>query len=290
MQIVGGRACDGRAEVYSVAGGGPWVPLVARIEDALLVAEVNGHHQSALEALAALTLVTMLRGDLSTAAIAARQLTVRGHDPSVSPVRLWGQGLGAEVLLRQGRPDEALEALDVAEAAAGRTGPSEILWIHGLQASALTQVGRHAESEAVAAGCHRLFRRASPESWFTIAGTVAVAETDLALGWSRSSESLRALRRLARKAPVAEPVLLVLSGARARARGDHRSARRLLERAVDQAAARELPHERARAHRGLGALLETRDPAASARHLLTARDLAERLRGSASTPDTSGAA
>ncbi len=285
MQIIGGRA-----QACSVARGGPWSHLAASIEDALLVAEAHGHRRRGLETLASLTLVTMLRGDLGAAAIAARQLTVRGDDPSVSPVRLWGHGLRAEVLVRQGRPDEALEVLDLAEASAGRTGPCEILWIHGLQAAALRLTGRHAEAVAVAEGCHHLLRRASPERWFTIAGTVAVAETEVLLGSSRSSESLKALRRLARRAPVAEPSLLVLSGARARGRGDHRSALRLLERAVAEAVARELPYEQALAHRGLGALLEARDPGASARHHLAARELTERIRGTAWTPDTSGAA
>ncbi|HYO73117.1 MAG TPA: AAA family ATPase, partial [Archangium sp.] len=206
--------------------------------------------------------------------------------------RLWGALSRAGALVRLGRSEESLQALDV-ELVEAHTGVSEQVVMQGVLALALLRQGQEARALEVAGRGLLLLRGMRPVAYWLHTGVSQVAEVYLTVweqrggGTPRGQEALvraareacKSMRAFARAFEFGQPFVLLWNGLEAWLSGRPAAAHRAWERCVQRAVELEMPYEEGRGHLELGRHLPLGSPARCA-HLLRARALFAELEAS----------
>ncbi|AKJ05532.1 serine/threonine protein kinase [Archangium gephyra] len=266
----------GLARWESVEG---WVERARRLAD-----EARDFRQSE-ESRVVMSMAAQYQGRFRRCIQLADELEASARRRGSMQTRLWGALGRAGALVRLGRSEESLQALDV-ELMEAHTGVSEQVVMQGVLALALLRRGQEARALEVARRGLLLLRGMRPVAYWLHTGVSQVAEVYLTV-WERrgggtppgekelvraAHEACKAMSAFARAFAFGQPFALLCNGLEAWLSGRPAAAHRAWERCVQRAVELEMPYEEGRGHFELGRHLPL---GASARytHLMRARAL-----------------
>lgn len=272
---------------YYEAGTGQWQECREHLERSMLLYDQVGDIRLWEESVSILAYASFFKGDIPRSRELYRALERSGEERLDAQITSWGLTNRLKVLVRTGRLAEVDELMQ----------RNDALLVDGITKAVRDGVGVELElargnlgaARAAAAAAARRLEESAPRS-FMACSTYAAIPHALLTVWSSSrgheppaearelvsaaARANRALGKIARVFPIAEPSRLLHAGTFEALRGRPERARKLWEKAARDASTRELPFEEALALTALARLPASIDREAK---LERARVLFERM-------------
>jgi serine/threonine protein kinase/tetratricopeptide (TPR) repeat protein len=260
-----------------LTGVGRWADAAESLERGLAIAQQLSFGRRVRETTGALGILHYFQGEFSAARARADALHEVAFQKDAH-TQCWALLSRAQVLLVYGENEAALRDAEVARPLAAQLGRPERAWCLSLECAARARLGDVEAADAVSRRAIEEIRAAPPVTHYTIGAHALCAETRLAVVRARAGrpqadrptrDALRALTRVARVFPVAQPRSHLVEGFALELGGDRRRARDAYRKALAAAERLAMPYDRARAELALAAV-EGRGEQARTRAVLDA--------------------
>jgi hypothetical protein len=264
-------APDAIAETYFLTlsgvyltGIGAWDDALATLSKGLSIAEQLNFTRRAREIFGAIGLVHFYRGDYTLAGkrAEAQQAVAAQKDPQSLCWALLGR---AQILLIEGKPEAALRNALATTELLSKLGRAERIWSNSILAAAYIQVDDARLADEASRRALSEIEATPTLAHYNIDAYRACAEVRLSLAHGRSAwrsddaerlanGACRALSRLARVFPIAQPRSLLLNGVREVHAGRRDRALQRFKASLDVARRLDMRYDCARARLALATL------------------------------------
>jgi len=256
------------SNLYTVSRG-EWEKAQQAFEEAVAIADRLGDRRRWESFNAALAAEVYRLGQFARGVKIWADVTASAHERNDVQYQAWGLGGEAESLLRLGRADEAVAALDKALPflAASMDRSQEIIH-YGVLAVGYLRQGKLELAGEAARRSAKLIAQLSPTGYALIDGYAGTTEVCLALweanadpAWAKlSRQSCRALHGYARIFPIGQPSAWLWQGVCDWLSGHTAQAHRSWQKSLEAAQRLRMLYDEGLAHYQIGRHLKTSDP------------------------------